>query len=99
MGNELRSGEVTTATDPSRSMRATAHCAMRARADDAAGVLKEIEDYNVYDCRSTRRLRDWMMAARHRMRRPPRGPHRCARATDVLELGDDLEAHTAQVRG
>ena len=27
-------------------------------------MLKEIEDYNRYDCRSTRELRDWLMAAR-----------------------------------
>ena len=40
------------------------YCELRdeGRADEAAIVLKEIEEYNRYDCRSTRRLRDWLMA-------------------------------------
>ena len=74
MGNELRSGEVTTATDSITQY--ARYCALRdeGRADEAAGVLKEIEDYNVYDCRSTRRLRDWMMARAIESGVPPRGP-------------------------
>src|SRR6185312_8543138 len=74
MGNELRSGEVTTAAD---SITQYAHyCTLRdeGRVDEAAAVLKEIEDYNVYDCRSTRRLRDWMMARAIESGVPPRGP-------------------------
>ena len=31
-------------------------------ADEAATVLADIEDYNRYDCRSTRKLRDWLLA-------------------------------------
>ena len=74
MGNELRSGEVTTATDSITQY--ARYCALRdeGRADEAAAVLKEIEDYNVYDCRSTRRLRDWMMARAIESGVPPRGP-------------------------
>ncbi|WP_006243116.1 TM0106 family RecB-like putative nuclease [Mycolicibacterium tusciae] len=90
MGNELRSGEVTTATDSITQY--ARYCALRdeGRADEAAGVLKKIEDYNVYDCRSTRRLRDWMMARAIESGVPPRGPQP-VRDDEVIELGDDLE--------
>ena len=74
MGNELRTGEVTTAADSITQY--ARYCALRdeGRVDEAAAVLKEIEDYNVYDCRSTRRLRDWMMARAIESGVPPRGP-------------------------
>ncbi len=101
MGNELRSGEVTTATDSITQY--ARYCALRdeGRADDAAGVLKEIEDYNVYDCRSTRRLRDWMMARAIESGVPPRGPQPVRDDSDgtVIELGDDLDRTLLQVRG
>jgi len=73
MGNELRSGEVTTAADSITQY--ARFCALRdeGRADDAAIVLKEIEDYNRYDCRSTRRLRDWLVARAIESGVPPRG--------------------------
>ncbi|ORC01003.1 TM0106 family RecB-like putative nuclease [Mycobacterium persicum] len=61
MGARLRAGEVTTAAD---SITCYAHyCELRAegRTDEAAAVLNEIEDYNHYDCRSTRELRDWLL--------------------------------------
>ena len=51
MGTELRTGDVTTAAD---SITQYAHyCELRAdgRDDEAAIVLKEIEEYNRYDCR------------------------------------------------
>ncbi len=56
-----RSGEVTTATDSITQY--ARFCELRAdgRDDEAATVLKEIEDYNRYDCRSTRGLRDWLL--------------------------------------
>ena len=61
MGADLRSGEVTTATDSITSY--ARYCDLRAegRVDEAAAVLKEVEDYNHYDCRSTRELRDWLV--------------------------------------
>ena len=101
MGNELRSGEVTTAAD---SITQYAHyCALRdeGRADEAAAVLKEIEDYNVYDCRSTRRLRDWMMARAIESGVPPRGPQPVRDDSEgtVTELGDDLERTLAKFAG
>ena len=61
MGAQLRSGDVTTATDSITSY--ARYCDLRAegRHDEAATVLKEIEDYNHYDCRSTRELRNWLL--------------------------------------
>jgi uncharacterized protein len=62
MGDELRGGDVTTATD---SIVAYAkYCDLRAagRAKGAAAALEEIRDYNRYDCLSTMRLRDWLLA-------------------------------------
>lgn len=61
MGAQLRSGDVTTATGSITSY--ARYCELQAdgRGDDAASVLKEIEDYNQYDCRSTQELRNWLM--------------------------------------
>ncbi|WP_375487291.1 TM0106 family RecB-like putative nuclease [uncultured Mycobacterium sp.] len=61
MGAELRSGDVTTAAD-SISQYAR-YCELRdsERGEEASAVLHEIEDYNRYDCRSTRALRDWLL--------------------------------------
>ena len=61
MGAQLRAGDVTTATDSITSY--ARYCELRAagRCDEAASVLKEIEDYNHYDCRSTRELRNWLL--------------------------------------
>ena len=74
MGNELRDGEVTTAT--ASITEYARYCELRdaGHADDAATVLKEIEEYNRYDCRSTRRLRDWLVARAIECGVPPRGP-------------------------
>ncbi|MCG7597035.1 TM0106 family RecB-like putative nuclease [Mycobacterium sp. PSTR-4-N] len=74
MGNELRDGEVTTAT--ASITEYARYCELRdaGDADDAATVLKEIEEYNRYDCRSTRRLRDWLVARAIEAGVPPRGP-------------------------
>ncbi len=61
MGAQLRTGDVTTAAESITSY--ARYCELRdgERFDDAASVLKEIEDYNHYDCRSTRELRNWLM--------------------------------------
>ncbi|MBI5737181.1 MAG: TM0106 family RecB-like putative nuclease [Mycolicibacterium neoaurum] len=90
MGNELRSGEVTTATDSITQY--AKFCALReqGRTDDADVVLKEIEDYNRYDCRSTRRLRDWLVARAIESEVPPRGPQpvRLAEPGGAAEISD-----------
>jgi len=74
MGNELRDGEVTTATASITEYARFCELRDAGRHDDAATVLKEIEDYNRYDCRSTRRLRDWLVARAIESGVPPRGP-------------------------
>jgi uncharacterized protein len=98
MGNELRSGEVTTATDSITQY--ARFCALRDedRPEDAAIVLKEIEDYNRYDCRSTRRLRDWMMARAIESGVPPRGPMPVRDGGDV-EPADELERRLLKFAG
>lgn len=98
MGNELRDGQVTTAADSITQY--ARYCELRdeGRADDAAVALKQIEEYNIYDCRSTRRLRDWMMARAIESGVPPRGPQP-VRDDDVIELGDDLERRLMKFAG
>ncbi|MFZ1178630.1 MAG: TM0106 family RecB-like putative nuclease [Mycobacterium sp.] len=61
MGAQLRVGDVTTATGSITSY--ARYCELQAdgRYDDAASLLKEIEDYNHYDCRSTQELRNWLL--------------------------------------
>jgi predicted RecB family nuclease len=61
MGSDLRTGEVTTAASSITGYEHYRALLDAGRTDEAAGVLKEIEDYNLYDCRSTRRLRDWLL--------------------------------------
>lgn len=61
MGAQLRAGDVTTATGSITSY--ARYCELRdaGRREEAESVLKEIEDYNHYDCRSTQELRNWLM--------------------------------------
>ncbi|MEB3981195.1 TM0106 family RecB-like putative nuclease [Mycobacterium sp. 663a-19] len=61
MGAQLRSGDVTTAADSISSYARYCELHDDGRADEAATVLKEIEDYNHYDCRSTQELRNWLL--------------------------------------
>ncbi|MFD1242756.1 TM0106 family RecB-like putative nuclease [Arthrobacter ulcerisalmonis] len=65
MGEHLRSGEV---KDAGASVVAyAAYCAERdaGHAAAAARVLESIADYNLYDCLSTLRLRDWLRSLVH----------------------------------
>ncbi|AFM18599.1 RecB family nuclease, putative, TM0106 family [Mycolicibacterium chubuense NBB4] len=110
MGNELREGEVTTAT--ASITEYARYCELRhgGHIDDAATVLKEIEEYNRYDCRSTRRLRDWLTARAIESAVPPRGPQPVTGGTqepaqdpaDAVErrlmkfAGDGVEPRSAQ---
>ncbi len=61
MGAQLRAGDVTTATGSITSYARYCELRTAGRCDEAASVLKEIEDYNHYDCRSTRELRNWLL--------------------------------------
>jgi predicted RecB family nuclease len=98
MGAELRSGEVTTAADSITQY--ARYCDLRdeGHADEAAIVLKEIEDYNRYDCRSTRKLRDWLVARAIESGVPPRGPQP-VRDEEVIEIADDLERKLLKFAG
>ena len=88
MGSELRTGDVTTASE-SITMYAR-YCELRAdgRADEAANVLKEIEDYNRYDCRSTHKLRDWLIKIAIESSVPPLGPQPVADGTAVEDTDE-----------
>lgn len=61
MGADLRSGEVTNAASSITQYERYRTLLDEGRTAEADGVLKEIKDYNEYDCRSTRRLRDWLL--------------------------------------
>ncbi|MGH3558272.1 MAG: TM0106 family RecB-like putative nuclease, partial [Mycobacterium sp.] len=61
MGPQLRSGDVTTAAESITQYARFCELGAHGHSDEAATVLKEIEDYNHYDCRSTRALRDWLL--------------------------------------
>ena len=101
MGAELRSGEVTTATDSITQY--ARYCELRdaGRTDDALVVLKDIEDYNRYDCRSTRKLRDWLVARAIESEVPPRGPQPVdgVDARAAVEVADDLERKLLKFAG
>ncbi len=98
MGSELRTGDVTTATD-SITMYAR-YCDLRTegREDEAATVLKEIEDYNHYDCRSTRKLRDWLLGRAFESGVPPLGPAPM-RDTGEVQIVDDLDRTLSRFAG
>ena len=81
MGDDTRDGAVTTATD-SITEYAEA-CGLRDAGNDTAWhrKLEEIGEYNRYDCVSTLRLRDWLLA---------HGPAPTgSAATEVRELGPE----------
>ncbi|OBK54092.1 TM0106 family RecB-like putative nuclease [Mycobacterium sp. 1081908.1] len=61
MGAQLRAGDVTTATESITSYARYCQLKDEGQLDDAASLLKEIEEYNHYDCRSTQALRNWLM--------------------------------------
>jgi uncharacterized protein len=88
MGFELRTGDVTTAAE-SITMYAR-YCELHAdgRSDEAANVLKEIEDYNRYDCRSTHKLRDWLIKIAIESSVPPLGPQPVADGTAVEDTDE-----------
>ncbi|QQD77258.1 TM0106 family RecB-like putative nuclease [Curtobacterium sp. YC1] len=67
MGSDLRESDVTNAAD---SITAYVDAIEELRNGDAVEgqrMLDQVADYNAYDCRSTLRLRDWLLSLR-----PPR---------------------------
>lgn len=101
MGGELRDGDVTKATDSITEY--ARYCALRddGEATDAAAVLKAIEEYNRYDCRSTHRLRDWLLNRAFEAGVPPRGPQRLPDKKDdqPVEVADALERKLLKFAG
>ena len=98
MGSELRAGDVTTATDSITMYARYTQLRAEGRDDEAANVLKEIEDYNRYDCRSTRRLRDWLLGRAIECGVPPLGPQP-GRDTGQVEVDDDVARTLARFAG
>ncbi|OII13082.1 hypothetical protein BIU97_03970 [Curtobacterium sp. MCBA15_009] len=71
MGSDLRESDVTNAVD---SITAYVDAIEELRTGDAAAgqrMLDQVADYNAYDCRSTLRLRDWLLSLRTE---PPAAP-------------------------
>ena len=62
MGDELRTGDVTTASDSIVMYDKYCELIAEGAVDEAAVMRRKIEKYNHYDCRSTRKLRDWLQA-------------------------------------
>ncbi|WP_315095382.1 TM0106 family RecB-like putative nuclease [uncultured Cellulomonas sp.] len=87
MGDQTRDGAVTTATD-SITEYAEA-CDLRDAGDEDAWrkKLDEIGDYNRYDCVSTQRLRDWLLA---------RGPAPTGAAATELQDAAEPDALVAE---
>lgn len=89
MGAQLRAGEVTTATESITSYARGCELRAAGQADDAASVLREIEDYNHYDCRSTRELRNWLMLRAYESGVIPVGAQPVPEG-DIVEESDQL---------
>ncbi|WP_422745624.1 TM0106 family RecB-like putative nuclease [Mycobacterium sp. WMMD1722] len=92
MGTQLRDGDVTNAADSITEYARFCELQARGRGEDAATVLKEIEDYNHYDCTSTRRLRDWLVTLAIENAVPPMGPQPVEGGARVAD--DDAVART-----
>lgn len=60
--DELRAGEVQAGDASIVEYHAYRALVEDGREDEAEGRLKELADYNAYDCLSTLRLRDWLLA-------------------------------------
>ncbi|MBO9553610.1 TM0106 family RecB-like putative nuclease [Cellulomonas sp.] len=93
MGDEGRDGEVTTAGDS--IVEYAEACAERERGDEQAWQerLDAIADYNRYDCVSTLRLRDWLVA-----RGAERGVVPAARPVTERDEVDEHETDELVVR-
>ncbi|OBK26308.1 nuclease [Mycobacterium asiaticum] len=75
MGSQLRSGDVTTASASITAYAQYCEALAAGRTDEAVTVLKQIEEYNHYDCLSTRELRDWLLIRAWESGIAPVGPH------------------------
>ncbi|QLL06220.1 TM0106 family RecB-like putative nuclease [Mycobacterium vicinigordonae] len=98
MGAQLRSGDVTTAADSITGYARYCELASEGRSDEAASVLKEIEDYNHYDCVSTRNLRDWLLMRAWEAGVTPTGTQPVPKQ-DTIEDHDELASRLARFTG
>jgi uncharacterized protein len=89
MGAELRAGDVTTATDSITEYARYCELLAEGKTLAAATVLQQIEDYNLYDCRSTRILRDWLLQRAFEAGVPPLGAQPVADGGQV-DVDDEL---------
>jgi len=62
MGSDLRESDVTTAGDSITAYAESRVLAANGDTAESQRILDEIADYNRYDCVSTFRLRDWLLA-------------------------------------
>ncbi|SEA71308.1 TM0106 family RecB-like putative nuclease [Leifsonia sp. 21MFCrub1.1] len=62
MGDELRESDVTTGADSITEYANARDLIALGRLEEAQPLLDDIGDYNRYDCVSTLRLRDWLIA-------------------------------------
>lgn len=102
MGAELRAGDVTTATDSITGYARYCELLDDGRTDEAAVLLKEIEEYNRYDCRSTRKLRDWLITRAIEAGVPPLGAQpvgSAGRGADRIDTDDAIERTLAAFAG
>ncbi|MDT5146584.1 MAG: hypothetical protein QOC58_1229, partial [Mycobacterium sp.] len=98
MGAHLRAGDVTTAAGSITSYAKYCELQSEGRCDEAESVLKEIEDYNHYDCRSTRALRNWLMLRAYESGVVPIGAQP-VREGNTVEDRDALAVTLAKVTG
>ncbi len=98
MGTQLRAGDVTTATDSITSYARYCELQAEGRLDEAATVLKEIEDYNLNDCRSTQELRNWLLVRAWESGVTPIGPQPVPEGNTV-EDDDQLAATLSEFAG
>ncbi|PQM48607.1 hypothetical protein C1Y40_01175 [Mycobacterium talmoniae] len=98
MGAELRDGDVTTAADSITGYARFTELRAAGRDAEAATLLKQIEDYNHYDCRSTRALRDWLLLRAFESGVTPSGTQPVADGGGV-EPDDPLARRLAEAAG
>jgi predicted RecB family nuclease len=94
MGAELRESDVTNAADSITEYANARDLLQLGRHDEAQRMLDAIGDYNRYDCLSTLRLRDWLLAraAESGIRIGESAPESTAIELEPSTLRDDLLA-------
>ncbi|MBC7442911.1 MAG: TM0106 family RecB-like putative nuclease, partial [Ramlibacter sp.] len=94
MGDELRAGEVTNAADSITEYAAARDLHLLGNVVEGERMLRSIADYNRYDCVSTLRLRDWLLAraAEHGIPVGAVGPQKDIGELEPSPIRDELLA-------